>query len=294
MSLVVALGLEWCAGDPRSALHPVALFGRLADAVERRLHADSRVRGAFALGLLVVPVCAAFGLLVRVADEVSLGWLVEAVGIWISIGWASLLDHVRRVAEASDLAEARARVALIVGRDTDAMDETQVRAAALESLAENASDAVVAPLFWTALLGPVAAIAYRCVNTLDAMWGHRSDRYARFGWAAARLDDALNWIPARLTGALLLLLARRRPSAGWQEQLRAHPSPNAGWPEVALAEALDVRLGGPVRRSGVTEGRPWMGPEAAAPPQAASLQAGLRLVHGALLAAAGLAVIACW
>lgn len=293
MTLVFALGLEWCVGDPRSGLHPVAVFGRFAETVEGRVHADSKLRGALAYAFVLGGGGGLVAALWALADGVGLSWLVEVAALWVSIGWASLLEHVRRVAESADLEQARRRVARIVGRDVEAMDERQVRAAALESLAENASDAVVAPLFWAAVAGPLAAVAYRCVNTLDAMWGHRTRRYERFGWAAARIDDVANWIPARLTGGLLMLWGGR-PSAGWRAQVQAHPSPNAGWPEVALAHALGVCLGGPVRRGGRTEARPWMGPEGGAAPDAGSLRAGLALVQRVLLTTAVLAVIACW
>ncbi|MCG8589504.1 MAG: cobalamin biosynthesis protein, partial [Proteobacteria bacterium] len=210
-----------------------------------------------------------------------------ALLLWASLGWRSLLEHVRAVARAPDLAEARAQVAQIVGRRVETLDAAGVRRAALESLAENASDAVVAPLFWAGLLGPCGAAAFRMANTLDAMWGHRNERYRAFGFAAARVDDVLCWFPARATAALYFLAAGTAPSwPALATQAARHPSPNAGWPEAALAHVLRVRLGGPVKRAHGCEARGWLGPPEAPDPAPGAIDGGLRLTQRALVLAA--------
>lgn len=296
MTLVGALLLEWLFGDPRARWHPVAVFGALAQRVERALHADRRLRGVVAWVVTVAPLAAALHLACAAARHLdpTLGVGVGAAILWSTLGWRSLLEHVTAVHRAGGEREARARVSRIVGRDVGSMSGRDVRRAALESLAENASDAVVAPLLWGALGGPTAAAVYRMINTLDAMWGHRSPRYARFGWWAARADDVASWVPARLTAALYLVASPCRPRRALARQARAHPSVNAGWPESALAHALGVRLGGPVRRRGVEEQRPWMGPDGGSEPSAQSLEAGLRLTCRALAAASAVGVVATW
>ncbi|MCP5065721.1 MAG: cobalamin biosynthesis protein CobD [bacterium] len=293
MIVLLALLIEWMVGDPASDLHPVAVFGRFAERVERRLYRDTRVAGCMAWTVAVGAASVLIIALLAIASRTGLGWLAGAAVLWATLGWRSLLAHATAVAEASDLSAAREAVGHIVGRDVDAMSEIDVRRAALESLAENASDAVVAPLFWAAIGGPLAAAAYRWINTLDAMWGHRSQRFQHFGWAAARADDLASWVPARLTALFFLVAAHCWPEAGWRSQATAHASPNAGWPETALAQGLKVRLGGPVWRRGQSEDRPWMGPAHGVEPTEASLNAGLRLTHRALLLAAALAAIAC-
>lgn len=288
MMLAAALLLEWCLGDPRTQWHPVALFGAFADRIERGVYADHHVAGAVAWSFAVIGPLILLSWLLWQARlmgdtyETALG----AVAIWSSLGWRSLLSHVEAVGAAAETSEARESVAMIVGRDVEALELPEIRRAALESLAENASDAVVAPLFWSAIAGPLAAVAYRMINTLDAMWGHRSPRYARFGWFAARLDDLANWLPARITAGLYLLFACRRVSSVLIGQARAHPSTNAGWPEAALAHALRIRLGGPARRSGREERRPWMGPSGAMDPDTRSFGEGLKLTQRVLVASA--------
>ncbi len=293
MTLLLALALEWVFGDPQTPRHPVAWFGRFASAVERRLHASERIAGVLAWVCAVGPVLGAVGAALYVLASVS-PWLhavAAAALVWITLGWRSLLEHVRAVAEASDLECARKRVGRIVGRDTDAMTLVDVRRAALESLAENASDAVVASLFWLCVAGPLGALLHRMANTLDAMWGHRSERYADFGWCAARIDDVLNWVPARLMAACYFAVGWTYPSPGFVAAVKRHPSPNAGWPELALAEVLDVRLGGAVRRRGGLELRPWLGREDAREPDAQALAEGIRCTRAALGLIAGVALL---
>ena len=258
----IALGyLADCAfGDPRRR-HPVAGFGRLAAGLEQRGYADSRLAGVRHVGVLV-------------GGAILLGRLVEhsgrrrpvscmvltAAATWTVLGGRSLLTEAWAIAgrlEAGELELARERARNLVGRQTTGLSTAEVARATVESVAENTSDAVVAPLFWGAVAGVPGLLGYRAVNTLDAMIGHRSARYRRFGWAAARLDDLANWIPARLAGLLAAGLApivggsAAAAFATWRRDARQHPSPNAGVVEAAFAGALGVRLGG----SNVYDGR---------------------------------------
>jgi len=150
-------------------------------------------------------------------------------------------------------------LAVAVSRDTGEMNAEDTRRSALESLAENASDAVIAPLFWFVVLGPMGAVTYRMINTLDAMWGYKNERYLNFGFCAAKVDDLVNWLPARITARLMLWVGKSTDWSVIKAQAITHASPNAGWPEVALAYAADVKLGGPVRRAGEIEERPYYG-----------------------------------
>lgn len=240
-------------GDPVRH-HPVAWFGAWASRVEHLLYADDVDRGALFTAATVAPV-----LTVGVAAE-SLSrrhpiahTLVTAVATWAALGARSLVVEGRTMADrlaADDLAGARAQLPHLCGRSPDHLDAPELARATVESLAENANDAVVCTLFWGALLGIPGVLAHRAVNTLDAMVGHRSTRYARFGRASARLDDALAWLPARLTGVLACAAA---PLVGGSARTAGrtmvrdhadHPSPNGGWCEAAWAGALGVRLGG--------------------------------------------------
>ncbi len=279
MTLGLALCLEWLLGDPPSRWHPVAWFGRWAAWCERRLYGDSLIRGALAWLLAVLPVMGVLTLL-----WLAIGWPVGVLLLWLAIGWRSLFAHVRAVLEAETPEEARAAVARIVSRDSGGMTRRDAERAALESLAENGSDAVVAPIFWFLVAGPPGAALYRMINTLDAMWGYRTPRYRHFGTVAARLDDAANWLPARLTALLYLVVGRWVAWRTVAAQAASHASPNAGWPEVALAFAAGVRLGGPVVRSGCREERPWYGARGSA--DAGGGEAALRVARRALVLAA--------
>jgi adenosylcobinamide-phosphate synthase len=250
-------------GDPRR-WHPVAGFGRLALALERRAYAPTRSRGALYAGTLVAGAALAGELLARLAGRrVALAALV-----WAALGGRSLAREARTLAaqvDRGDLAAARGALPALCGRDPAGLDAPQLCRAAVESVAENTADAVVGALVWAAVAGPAGVAAYRAANTLDAMVGHREPHYADFGWAAARLDDALSWPAARAAAALAALCApvaggRRRTS--WRTLRRdgaAHPSPNAGRVEAAFAGALGVRLGGPLAYGGRAETRPPLG-----------------------------------
>jgi len=283
MTLAVALLLEWLIGDPPNRWHPVAWFGRWASWCESFLYADDQKRGAIAwLFVITVPF------LLLWAGHALFGWLFDLLLLWVSIGWKSLFEHVRSVLEADSLQQAQPAVSMIVSRDTADMDMNDTRRAALESLAENASDAVVAPLFWFVLAGPLGAALYRMINTLDAMWGYRNARYESFGWCAARADDLANWLPARITARLMLLVGRHAAWAKVKAQAQTHASPNAGWPEVALAFAADVQLGGPVLRGGMIDDRPFYGPEYARSTDAIAALDALNVVRNTLILAAAL------
>lgn len=288
MVLLCALALEWSFGDPKSAWHPVAWFGRWASWWESQLYGSSRQVGMMVWFVVVLPP-----LLLVFIGHLIFGWVWDVLLLWFAIGWTSLFEHVRAVLGAVGVEDARAAVSCIVSRDTRAMSEEDARNAALESLAENASDAVLAPLFWFVLLGPVGAVVYRMVNTLDAMWGYRSERYQCFGWWSAKVDDVANYIPARITARLILWAGKPgtkgRSWSSIKAQAMTHDSPNAGWPEVALAYAARIRLGGPVCRDGVQYERPFYGTEDAAVADEISAWAALDVVQHALMLASLLA-----
>ena len=264
--LIAGLAVDAVLGDPpalfRAVPHPVALLGRLIGALESALNrpalaAEIRRRHGILAVLIVVAVAALVGWLVdRLAARLPWGDLLEIAAIAVLMAQRSLYEHVAAVGRAlatSGLAAARAAVAHIVGRTPDSLDSAGVARAAIESLAENFSDGVVAPVFWYVLLGLPGLCAYKAINTLDSVIGHRSERYRDFGWAAARLDDLANLVPSRLAGLLLALAAMLRDA-------RKHRSPNAGWPEAAMAGALNVALAGPRRYGSEVVQDPWVGP----------------------------------
>lgn len=255
-------------GDPARG-HPVAGFGALASLLERTTYADARTRGALHAAVLVgVPTGAAALVDHALRDRPATRTAATALITWAALGGTSLLHEGRAVhahLAANDLPAARRQVGRIVGRTTDLLDPEGVARAAVESVAENTSDATVATLLLGALAGPPGVVAHRCTNTLDAMVGHRDARYARFGTASARLDDLLAWPGARLTAVLATALA---PTVGgspaealraWRRDAPAHPSPNAGRVEAAFAGALGVRLGGATTYGSRTELRPVLG-----------------------------------
>jgi len=261
LSFVLALVLEFFWGDPKHRWHPVAAFGRWAHQVEHICYQHRIRHGILAWCITVAAPLTLIYLLHQcfwLWSEV-LAIFFDALLIWCCIGWKSLLQHVGEVFNSIDMGTARAKVSYIVSRDTTHMDREDIHRAALESLSENASDSVVAPMFMLILFGPMGIVFYRMCNTLDAMWGYKNIRYYYFGRCAARVDDVLNWVPARLTAAFYLLLAHIKPKSCMLKQAKEHVSINAGWPETALAYALGVRLGGPVKRHGRWHDRPWMG-----------------------------------
>ncbi|MFO1074955.1 MAG: adenosylcobinamide-phosphate synthase CbiB [Geminicoccaceae bacterium] len=277
-ALLVALIADALLGEPpwlyARLPHPVVAMGRAITALEvlllRPADGEARKRAlgvATLLLLLLAALLPALGLQALLA-RLPGGWLVEGLLIATLLAQRSLVEHVGAVADAlaRDLPAARAAVARIVGRDPERLDAPAIGRAAVETLAENLSDGVLAPLFWGLVLGLPGVLAYKMVNTLDSMIGHRSPRHRAFGWASARLDDLLNLIPARASGILICL-------AGWlgrgvvplaslrimQRSAPRHRSPNAGWPEAAMAAVLGLRLAGPRSYGGVVVEDGWMG-----------------------------------
>ena len=277
-----ALGLvaDRLVGEPPDAVHPVAAFGRVMQHVERRLYADHRGAGVAHAVAGVAGAAVAGGVLRS-----------TAVATWSAVAGRSLGETATAVADAlrvGDRERARELLPALVGRDPAGLDDGQMARAVVESVAENTVDAVVAPVLWAAAAGAPGVLAHRAVNTMDAMVGHRSERYARYGWAAARLDDAAAWVPARVTAALV---AGCRPSSAgdvWRVVRRdspAHPSPNSGVAEAAFAAALGLRLGGETRYGDRVELRPPLGD--GRPPEVADIARAVRLSHDVGLALAG-------
>ena len=272
-------------GDPRRG-HPVALFGSGAAALERLTYADSRRAGALHVGTLLGAVGLLGVAVERAAARRGPGWTVvaTAAATFFALGGTSLSrtgDQMAGLLHAGDVAGARRLLPSLCGRDPAVLDSAGLVRAALESVAENTSDAHMAPVMWAAVAGVPAVLVYRGANTLDAMIGHRSPRYARFGWTAARFDDAANFAAARLTA---LLVAACAPVVGgspaeavraWRRDAARHPSPNAGVVEAAFAGALGVRLGGPTQYAHELEIRPTLGDGRA--PEVSDLARAVRL-----------------
>lgn len=239
--------LDAIIGDPRSLPHPVRAIGALVDATERVLR-TSRIPPKLAGGLLWLIVVGTTAALVALTlPWASIYWIYAFLAIRsLDTESTRVVEHLRN----NDLSAARAQLSTIVGRDTENLDEPEIVRAALETLSENLSDGVVAPLFWLAVGGPGAMAAYKAVNTLDSMVGYRNALYRDFGFVSARMDDVANWIPARLTAAIVTSLAPR----AWpvvRRDASSQPSPNSGYPEAAFAGALRVQLGGPGTYKGV-------------------------------------------
>ena len=276
MDKALTLLIAWLAdrflGDPAWLPHPVVGFGKLIAVGEKRWNHGTRRRrkGAWMTILLVVGTFAvAFALLLglrRLGQALGCGVLLQRVAegilIFFCLAGTTLIREVREVFRAVDrsVEEGRERVARIVGRDTSELSPQEIRTAALETLAENLNDGVIAPLFWLVLLGVPGMLAYKMINTLDSMIGYRNERYLDFGRFAARLDDVAGWIPARLTAFLMLLVAGRLGKLGWvRKNGRKHLSPNSGHPEAALAAILDCRFGGPHNYFGQEVWKPYIG-----------------------------------
>lgn len=271
MSRALGLALGWlldqALGDPRR-WHPVAGFGSAASSLEKRTYAGSRVNGVAHVALLVTSTAALGVVAERATRRHRLRHtLMTAAATWAVLGGRSLTREASMVdgqLRRGDLDAARVQVRNLVGRETSVLEADEVARACVESLAENTSDAVVAPLLWGGLLGVPGLLGYRAVNTLDAMVGHRNDRYREFGWAAARLDDGVNWVPARVAAALALANSGSRGRAARardavRRDAPAHPSPNGGVVEAAFAGVLGVRLGGSNTYDGRAEDRGTLG-----------------------------------
>ncbi|MCQ2029655.1 cobalamin biosynthesis protein [Stutzerimonas zhaodongensis] len=282
LGCLAAVALDMLLGEPRRN-HPLVIFGRLADRLEQHFNGPDgrgwRSHGVTAWCMAVLPLTAIAWLLSLLP---GVGWWVEVVLLYLALGLRSLGEHLIPVANAlrnGDLAAARKRVGFIVSRDTRDLDEQGVARAATESALENGSDAVFAALFWFAVAGAPGVVLYRLSNTLDAMWGYRNARFERFGWAAARIDDLLNYVPARLVALTYALLGRTRDSLRcWRRQAPLWDSPNAGPVMAAGAGALGVTLGGPAIYHGEVHARPSLGIGAVSTPQ--DIERALDLVWG--------------
>jgi adenosylcobinamide-phosphate synthase len=265
MLLLPAMLLDAALGEPKwlwsRAPHPAVLMGRAVTFFDTRFNKgpQQRIKGSLAMAAMVI-AAGTLGLVIHTIPDAG---IFEIMTIAILLAQRSLADHVQAVGNALRLSlnDGRQTVAMIVGRDTANMDTTAVARGAIESAAENLSDGVIAPILWYLVAGLPGILIYKITNTADSMIGHRTPRYEQFGWAAARFDDLLNLIPARVTAALIAL------SHGWtnaQPILRdgpLHRSPNAGWPEAAMAVILNIALSGPRSYHGVTKEYPWVWPE---------------------------------
>ena len=276
--VLAALLIDAATGDPpwlyRRVPHPAVMLGKLVELAERFLYAASPRRRSVAGGAATVVAVVGAGIAAGwsidrfLVERWTHGWVLEALVASTLLAFRGLRDHAGAVADGLDrsLAAGREAVGHIVGRDPASLDEAGVARGAIESIAENFSDGVVAPLFWYALAGLPGLFAYKAVNTLDSMIGHRTERYRHFGATAARLDDLVNWLPARLAGMYLVAAAWLLPGASggraWRVMLRdagRHRSPNAGWQEAAIAGALDFALAGPRHYRHETVDDAWMG-----------------------------------
>ena len=278
--LLMGLALDWLIGDMRWLFkflpHPVVIIGKMIGFLDRKLNREGRgdinrtVRGAVVC-IFVTLTAAATGWGVHLLTrQHPSGWMAEVLLVAILVAQRSLAGRVRDVGRAlgkNDLLQARDNLRHLVSRDPDKLDRHGVGRSALESLAENFSDAVVAPAFWFLLLGLPGLFAYKAINTMDSMIGYKTDRYISFGMTAARLDDAVNWIPARLAGLIFVIGAAFAPGGNPARALKVmirdagkHASPNAGWPEAAMAGAFDMALGGPrVYAGGAKTESVWIG-----------------------------------
>ncbi|MGB5869582.1 MAG: adenosylcobinamide-phosphate synthase CbiB [Albidovulum sp.] len=303
--MLIALAIDAAIGWPKPVFaaigHPVTWIGKLIDRLDGWLNLeetepkDRKIAG-IAAALLVISAAAAAGFVLQMLLQGTwAGFVILGIIAWPFVAARSMRDHVLAVARPlanGDLAKARHAVSMIVGRDPNRLDSAGIARSTLESLAENASDGVVAPLFWGAVFGLPGIAAYKAINTLDSMIGHRTPRHEAFGWAAARIDDVANLIPARLTGLIFAALAptpRAALTTMWQEAGR-HRSPNAGWPEAAMASALGVRLSGPRVYGDHIADEPWVN-GAAPDPVPADINRALNLCRTALLGIAGLLAV---
>ncbi len=340
MSGIVILSafiLDLIFGDPPRLPHPVRGIGWLIQKGEyllKRTAGSPRVEKTGGVVLVIFIISAVYFLsqfLVLAAFRMSpsIGFLISALIAYTTLAARDLADSARRVLvrlNAGDTAGARRELSMIVGRDTGTLDEHDIARAVVETVAENAADGVIAPLFYLAIGGPALAMAYKAVNTMDSMIGYKNEKYMNFGWAAARLDDVANYIPARITGVLICsasgILRKLKPAATFVQSLfashsefrtqnselygpwrimlrdgRNHPSPNSGYPEAAMAGALGVRLGGPSTYGGVLSVKPYIGEEGELPDKK-SIEKSIRLMYcatsSAVAAACATAAVVKW
>lgn len=316
--LLLALMVDAIFGDPKSLYrivpHPAQMMGWLINQLDKRLNHEGdviktrRLKGAFATALLVGLAAGVGWGLVYLFALLPYGWILEALILSTMIAGRSLYQHVAAVAKAlkgGSITEARIAAGQIVGRDTEYLDKHGVARAAIESLSENFSDGVLAPIFWTALFGLPGALAYKALNTADSMIGHKNERYLYFGWAAARADDVANFIPARLSALILCLAAfiwgRNEARRSWlaiRHDAKKQISINAGYPEAAMAGALNLRLAGPRDYDDETVEAEWLGSANEGSTQDATdedISKGLLLyVNACLISAAVIVFLTVW
>ncbi len=287
MLVPLALFLDQLLGEP-SRFHPLIGFGRLANWIESRMNHDAYPfsRGVVAWLLLVVPV----SLFIYWADNWLGGWWMGALCGWLAIGWKSLRKHGIDVLQAltrNNLKDARLKTSYLVSRDTSGLDSSELSRATIESLLENGSDAIFAPLFWLIILGAPGVVFYRLSNTLDAMWGYHNKRYEQFGKFTARIDDVLNYFPARITASLYLVSGKSKSALqAWKTQGRIWYSPNAGVVMATGAGALMLKLGGNAIYHGKIKSRPELG--TGNPPNFKDIDLALRLIDRSVYLALGL------
>src|SRR5882724_12387722 len=293
VAMLVDAVLGWPDGVFARIGHPVTWLGQVIGALDARWNRseDSAwTRRAAGVAVALIVIALSSGLALAVQAVMPQGWsrlILLGILAWPFVALRSLHDHVAAVArplQAGDLAAARTAISMIVGRDPAKLDEAGIARAAIESLSENTSDGIVAPLFWGVLFGLPGIVGYKAVNTLDSMIGHRTERHEAFGWASAQIDDLANYVPARVTGLLFVLFAPRRfdAMACMMRDARRHRSVNAGWPEAAMAGALGVRLSGPRIYHGSIVDEPWLN-EAARDPRAADIARGLAIYARAMI-----------
>ncbi len=274
LALAMAVVVDLAVGDPVYPLHPVRLMGWTLARVEaglRSVGADGRTGGVLLFGLLAGVWGGGLSLAVVAASAADwrAGWLLHAFLVYSCIALGDLRRHVRRIdraAAAGNLPSARRAVSALVGRDTDRMDEAACRRAGVESLAENVTDGFISPICWYAVGGLPGLIVFKVVSTMDSMVGYKTPRYLRFGWCGARLDDAMNYVPARLTWLVMVGLAWLLPGYSWRKAWRVGmaqhgllPGPNSGWSEAAVAGAIERRLVGPIWTNGSLVTDLWIG-----------------------------------
>jgi len=298
LTLTLALLLDAALGEPRwlwsRVIHPAVATGRAIGWADARFNTGPAVARRRRGILLCLALCASAGATGWLISALPFGPLWEALAVAILLCQRSLADHVRAVAGALRLSvgDGRMAVAMIVGRDTAGMDRPAVARAAIESAAENFSDGVVAPVFWYGVAGLPGILIFKAVNTADSMIGYRTPRHGAFGWAAARLDDVLNWIPARLTALLFVLTEGTwRAARGVPRDAGLHRSPNAGWPEAAMAVALGVALAGPRSYEGERRDFPFVHPEGRRDAGPDDIEAAIRVLWRAWAVVLGLAVL---
>ncbi|KIX13367.1 adenosylcobinamide-phosphate synthase CbiB [Dethiosulfatarculus sandiegensis] len=298
--LVSALILDALLGDPPHWPHMVRFMGLAINKLESILRPRASTPSALRLAGAIMTLILVLGsgvltwgiILLTGIFAPALGLLVALAFTFQSLAPGQLWREAKRVVEPleqADLQKARQRLAMIVGRETSELSETQVRQAVIETVAENLNDGVIAPLFYFALGGPAWAVAYKAVNTLDSMVGYKNEKYKDFGWFAAKLDDLAGWAPARLSAFMVVVAARliglnaKGAASSIRSDHNKHKSPNAGWPESAFAGALEIRLGGPNYYHGKLVDKPWLNPQARFAGDS-DFKAALRLMWGATLA----------